>query len=390
MQLQPQGKVLVVDDEPRNVRLMEGVLLNAGYEVITAPCGREALAQVESQLPDIVLLDIMMPEMDGFEVCRRLKADENTMFLPVVMVTELDELEDRVRALEAGADDFLTKPVDESELLARVKSLIRMKRLHDALQKSYEDLRELEALREHLTHMIVHDMRTPLMAVMGGLQLMELSGQISPPAQGRDHFEMVCKGAETILSMTNDLLDITKMECGKMKLDLADVSVSQVVAAAEGGLQALAAKGELHLSFQVPADLPSVRADPEVLRRVLVNLVGNSLKFTPPGGQVRVTAAPIADGSRQAAGKPPDMSHPPTAVQVSVADTGPGIPPEHHDTIFEKFGQVEARSTYQRSSTGLGLTFCKMAIEVHGGRIWVESEEGKGSTFSFTVPIADG
>jgi two-component system sensor histidine kinase/response regulator len=363
-----EGRILVVDDMPVNVRLLAGILKLAGYEVVTASSGHEALDQFHSHAIDVVLLDVMMPDMDGFEVCQQIK--EEALFLPVVMVTALQETADRVKALEAGADDFLTKPVDELEVVARVKSLVRLKRQRDELERAYTELRRVEAMRDDLTNMIVHDLRTPLTSLLSGLQSLEMLGELS--THQLEVVWMAVTGGQTLLSIINDLLDIAKMESGTIELKQQEIAPVHVIGEAAAQVAALLNDKRLTLTKEALENLPLLRADQDKLCRTLVNLLGNAIKFTRQGGIITLTARHDA---------------PQREVIFSVSDTGEGIPKEAFERIFEKFGQVETRQGGRKMSTGLGLTFCKMTVEAHGGRIWVESELGKGSTFSFTLPI---
>lgn len=367
------GRILVVDDVPANVRLLAGILKIAGHEVETAPGGAEALerlAVANTPLPDLVLLDVMMPGMDGFEVCRRIKA--STPFLPVVLVTALHETADRVQGLDAGADDFLTKPVDEVEVTARVRSLVRVKRQRDSLERAYADLKRAETLRDHLTAMLVHDLRTPLTSLILPLETLSETATMDPnePELRREMLVMAKQSAYRLLGMVNDLLDVSKMESGQMMLDLADISPTSLLEDALRQVAALAENKNIELISDTPTAPPLIRGDASLLGRVLVNLLGNALKFTPTGGRVTTSIRSLPEGS----------------IMIAVQDTGEGIPKEAFSRIFEKFGQVEGRQAGRRMSTGLGLTFCKMAVEAHGGEIKVESEIGKGSTFSFTLP----
>jgi two-component system sensor histidine kinase/response regulator len=361
--------VMIVDDAPENIMVLDEIL-RADYKVKAANNGERALKIVLSEPPpDIVLLDILMPGMDGFEVCRRLKQDPRTQFIPVVMVTSLHALEDRVRALEAGADDFLTKPVEPSEVRARVRSLLRLKKMHDQLQSSYEQLQQLETMRENLTDMIVHDMRTPLTGIINGQMTVRMLLDIEAGTDADECQSIAENSAQTLLEMINGLLDITKMEAGEMKLNKQSVEPSAVIAAVEQSVRPLAKDGDLALQNAVSSALAPVSADAEMLRRILVNLAGNALKFTPPGGLVEIGAEDNEAETR-----------------FWVRDTGPGIPADYHSKIFEKFGQVESYTARKKLSTGLGLTFCKMAVEAHGGRIGLESTLEQGSTFFFTLP----
>ena len=372
------GRILVVDDIPTNVRLLEGILKVAGYEVVSAGGGEEALKQVEATNPDVVLLDVMMPDMDGFEVCRRIKADPARRWLPIVMVTALHETSDRVAAIEAGADDFLTKPVDEVEVEARVKSLVLVKRQRDDLENAYKDLRRAEAMRDGLAAMMVHDLRTPLTAILGSLETMK----IADPNEFQSELIDICsRSSNRLLSIVNDLLDVSKMESGQLKLmraplkipALIDDSLDQI-APGENGRRITRYDREIELKTELESGLPALNADYDLLSRTIINLVGNAIKFEPRNGAV--TIAVRRDESTPSAGD----------LLFSVRDNGPGVPVEDQERIFDKFGQVESSQQGRKLSTGLGLTFCKLAVEAHGGKIWVQSTPGEGSTFYFSIP----
>lgn len=362
------GRVLVVDDIAANVRLLAGILKVADYDVLTAESGADALQKVEEFAPDVVLLDVMMPEMDGFEVCRRLRENPHTAALPVVMVTALHETEDRVRALEAGADDFLTKPVNEIEVVARVKSLVRVKRGRDELESTLSDLQRAESLRDSLASMLVHDLRAPLTTILAPLEMLSSNAFGELNEMQSEVAEMATRGANRLLYLVNELLDVSKLESGNMTLQPSEFLLAPIVEEALELTGVLAGRDEQLVEREYSNDL-QVRADEDLLRRVLSNLLSNAVKFTPSDGRIGVGAK---TGDNE--------------VLFWVRDEGDGVPPEYRDKIFEKFGQVESRQEGRKLSTGLGLTFCKLAVEAHGGRIWIESEAGRGSTFFFTLP----
>ena len=373
-QTESAGVVFVVDDVAANVRLLAGILKVADYDVVTASSGAELLQRVVEVAPDVVLLDVMMPEMDGFEVCRRLRAQESTKTLPVVMVTALHETEDRVRALDAGADDFLTKPVNEIEVVARVKSLVRIKRGRDDLERAYADLQRAEGLRDSLASMLVHDLRTPLTTIIAPMQMLhdEDLGELNETQI--EVAAMSIRSAQRLLHLVNELLDVSKMQDGRLTLQRANIDIARAVEEAIEFTGAERKSGESDFSRQITReysfDLPTVNGDNDLVRRVLSNLLGNAMKFTP---QEKL----IATGARVENDE----------MLLWVRDEGDGVPAEYHEKIFDKFGQVESRQEGRKFSTGLGLTFCKLAVEAHGGRIWLESVENEGSTFYFTLPM---
>ncbi len=366
------GHILIVDDTPLNVRLLSSILEIEGYTVVTATNGPDALKLVPETAPDVVLLDVMMPGMDGFEVCRRLKAEAFSAHLPVVMVTALQDTQNRVQALEAGADDFLTKPVDEIEVLARVKTLVRTKRGRDELENAYAALQRSEGLRDSLSQMLVHDLRTPLTAIMASLDILLSNYRGKMDELQNELLDMCMSSCRQMINQVSELLDVGRLESGAMELNRQTISADEVLEQALNQVQGLARNRNITIANSIAANTPSFSADPDLLRRVLVNLIGNSLKFCPAGSALVVNAAPQQN-----------------EVLFSVLDNGPGIAPEDCEKIFDKWGQAESSQTGRKSSSGLGLTFCRLAVEAHGGKIWVESIVGQGSDFLFTIPLTN-
>ena len=369
------GHVLVVDDEERNLELIEAMLVSDEYRVSRAFSGKEALAIAENNCLDVILLDVMMPEMDGFEVCRRLKLNPMTRPIPVLMVTALNKKAHRVRAMEFGADDFLNKPVDRTELLVRVRSLVRIKRYHDELKQSLDEiavqnerLRELEKTKEHLIHMIIHDMNNPLMAITGNLELMLMdSDDLSA-----EHRQTVtdCTGfCRDLQMMIDELLLIHRMETGNLTLQKQRLDMRQLVGDLLGQFSARASEGDIRLTFSAPTICPDVDMDPRIMKRVLANLIDNALRHTPSGGKVWIEA---------------EVQEAEGILKLNVCDTGNGLLPAQCETIFELYEQVEAKNN---GAGGLGLAFCKMAVEAHNGKIRAESPGAdRGTAFRIEMP----
>jgi signal transduction histidine kinase len=369
--------ILVVDDNRRNRDMLSRRLRKQGYDVALAENGREALEAVRARPFAMVLLDIMMPEMDGYKVLQQLKSDETLSHIPVIMISALDELESVVRCIEMGAEDYLPKPFNPTLLKARIGACLEKKRVRDLalrftgeLQENYKKLQELEKQRDDLTHMIVHDLRTPLSSIITGMQMMEMVGNLNESQQ--EIAGIALRGGETLLGMINDLLDVEKMESGSMQLEISTINATEIIAEAAGQVASLCEDKKLTLLREIASDLPSFQGDKSKLIRVLVNLLGNAIKFTSTAGTLTV-AAKLGEDEE--------------FLLFSVSDTGEGIPKESFSHIFEKFGQVEDRTEGRMMSTGLGLTFCRLAAEAHGGHIDVESTLGEGSTFSFSIPL---
>jgi two-component system sensor histidine kinase/response regulator len=324
---------------------------------------------------------VMMPGIDGLELCRRIKQDEKTKMIPVVMVTVLTEKEHHIRAMDAGADDFLSKPVDRTELLVRVKSLLRIKSYHDDLVESHreiteknERLQELEKIREGLTYMIIHDLNNPLMAISGTLELFVKSKKGLSKDRLRG-IEKCLEYCEDLQNLIQSLLDMNRMEEGNLVLNKEETDVGELTDYVLEQFHPKIKDKEISLSFPRPEPVPPVQADRRLLKRVVANLLNNAVRHTPPGGEVEVTLRFLPDEE---------------SLSYSVKDNGDGLAPEYHRKIFDKFEQVELKKRgVIAGENGLGLAFCKMAVEAHGGKIWVESEgEDKGCTFRFVIPKA--
>ncbi|HEX9995846.1 MAG TPA: ATP-binding protein [Abditibacterium sp.] len=512
-------KILVADDSALAAKIQARVLEGQGYEVVIARDGIEAAQAVYAEWPDLVLLDIFMPRMNGYQVCRLLKSDPAVSNIPIVISTASHAREAEFWSLHTGADAFLLKGALPSELLVTVEQLLRDKEPHrespsslaipqlgpeeilskvcaiadrelytttvervhlqtilgnlcegiltldrqgqvasanqflcrlvgmteseligcplpvflgseagtythemfvasiegDVVEPRDSEVRDqagratpvsinvapvrdyldeivgcvvlfqditrrkqvesLSQLKNDLTAMIVHDLRTPLTALLTGLQSLDYMGE-NDELQ-RELLDISLAGGESLLSMINDLLDISKMEDGSMQLERRELHAQELAASAIQQVAPLAANKGLHLSHKISLDVEAVWGDENKLLRSLVNLLSNAIKFTPQNGHVtlKIESTPITNENGDGEG-----------ILISMSDTGEGIPESAYERIFEKFGQVESRREGRHSSTGLGLTFCKMAVEAHGGHIWVQSTLGQGSTFSFVLP----
>ncbi|EDY21396.1 response regulator receiver sensor signal transduction histidine kinase [Chthoniobacter flavus Ellin428] len=363
--------ILVVDDTPANLQLLTGMLKERGYKVRPVPSGKLALLAAKNAPPDLILLDINMPELDGYEVCTQLKRDERTRDVPVLFISALNETMDKVLAFGVGGLDYITKPFQFEEVDARVAAHLKLRRLqldlavrNRELQRNNEELRRLQELRDNLTQMIVHDLRSPLTGIFGTYELLALEAdKLSPEIQKM--IELSQGSLDQILSMINSLLDVSKIEAGELQLHRCDCDL--VALAREAADMLAGIGGKRRVLIEPESENLRLSIDRDLIFRVLQNLLGNALKFTKPAGEIRVRLERRND-----------------RVRVSVIDNGPGISPEYHRRIFEKFGQVECATT--RTGTGLGLTFCRLVIEAHGGAIGVVSAMGKGSTFWFELP----
>ena len=370
--------ILVADDSESNCELLRDQLHSLGFRTVAAYDGPSVLEATIAQRPHLVILDVNMPAgslgvddgATGFEVCRRLKRDPRTSSTPVIFVTGLDESADRVRAVEAGGDDFLTKPHDRLLLGARVRSLLQLRAATDALEDSFRRLRELERVRDDLMKMIVHDLKTPLTSILATLELLG-DGDMGPLSERQHGAVADTQGkAEELLSLINDLLEVRRIEETSIALHVEALDPGELMEELLRDWTLRFQQERTMASADVAGDAPRFRGDRGMLKRVFANLIQNALVHSPEPIELALVARADANG-----------------IRFTVVDTGPGISAEYHDVIFQKFEQVRAPHAPRLRTSGLGLTFCRLIVEAHGGRIWVQSSEGHGSAFHFLLPL---
>jgi two-component system, sensor histidine kinase and response regulator len=368
----PVPTILVVDDNAENRALARATLEDEGYRVVTASGGDEAIELFEVERPDCVLLDIRMPGTDGFAVCARIRASSHGADTPVVFLTALRDVDTFDRALRAGGDDFLTKPVRPTELVIRVQAALKLRRMSAELREQYDlvrrqrdDLIRLQLQKERLTAFVVHDLKNPVNAMDLHAQLLLRNRAL--PADARESVTRIRTDARTLLRLVLNLLDIAKSEEDALIPRLEEIDVEALTAEVVSASEVLATLAEVKLERQI--ELRRLRADPDLLRRVLENLLDNAIRHVPNGTVVRLIAAREGDSAA-----------------FRVADSGHGIPPEMREKIFDRFVQLESgERVVERAGRGLGLAFCKLAVEAHGGTIRVEDSDG-GAVFCVRLP----
>lgn len=370
--------ILVADDVPANVELLFDQLHVLGFRAIAAYDGPSALQACFERRPDLCILDVSMPAGDlgcddrstGFEVARRIKRDPRTKSIPVIFVTALNDTTDRVKAIEAGGDDFLTKPHNRLVLGARVRSLLRLKAATDALEDSNRKLRELEKIRDDLMKMIVHDLKTPLTSVLATLEML-LDGDFGGLDESQRKAITDAEGkSEDLLALIGDLLEVSRIEEAEVTLDLQPLAPAALLTEVVHEWQVRFQQEGAQANVDVADDAPVFEADKGLLKRVFGNLIQNALTHSATAVKLQLSAKRDGDG-----------------VLFTVADNGPGIPPEYHEVIFRKFERVKTPNVPRTRSSGLGLAFCKLAVDAHGGRIWVQSSgQGQGSAFHIALP----
>lgn len=371
MEINPsEYKILIVDDVMSNVLLLKVLLTNEKFAIATASNGRQALEQVEKENPDLVLLDVMMPDMSGFEVAQHLKSNPNTADIPIIFLTALNSTADIVKGFQVGANDFISKPFNKEELIIRVThqiSLVAAKRL--ILSKT-EELQRTIAGRDKLYSVIAHDLRSPMGSIKMVLNMLILN--LLSEKIGAEMYELLTMANQTtedVFSLLDNLLKWTKSQIGKLNVVYQDVDLVEVTDGVIEIFSMVASLKKIKIREMKPEKM-MVNADIDMLKTVVRNLLSNAIKFSKENSEVLVKMEEV-DGM----------------AVVSVQDYGCGISEEgqkkllHTDTHFSTFG------TNNEEGSGLGLLLCKDFVVKNGGKLWFTSKEGEGSIFSFSIPV---
>lgn len=374
MEINPsEYKILIVDDVMSNVLLLKVLLTNEKFQIATASNGRQAIDQVEKEKPDLVLLDVMMPDMSGFEVSQQLKANPETSEIPIIFLTALNSTADIVKGFQVGGNDFISKPFNKEELIIRVThqiSLIAAKRI---IVAQTEELRKTITGRDKLYSVIAHDLRSPMGSIKMVLNMLILN--LPSESIGEEMYELLTMANQTtedVFSLLDNLLKWTKSQIGKLKVVYQELNMVEVVEGVSEIFTMVAGLKNIKIVQDMPVVPVVVRADIDMLKTVIRNLISNAIKFSNEGSEVLVSLTE-EDGM----------------AIVSVKDSGCGIDEEnqkkllHTDTHFSTFG------TNNEEGSGLGLLLCQDFIVKNGGKLWFTSKKGEGSTFSFSVPLLE-
>ncbi|MGE3727339.1 MAG: response regulator [Candidatus Sericytochromatia bacterium] len=367
------ANILLVDDTPANLKVLTELLKEYHYKVRAVPSGKLALKSVEHRQPDLILLDINMPEMNGYEVCQHLKDNPITANIPVIFISALDDIQDKVQAFRQGGVDYITKPFQIEEVHARIKTHLtigelqkELKQKNSHLESQLCQLQEMEAMQDTLVHMVVHDIKVPLTGATLLVSHMDATSANLPPRVAAQ-LQETSKIMERMNMALQNILDLGKMEWGKLTLKYETLELVSALKAWLQEIETLSAHVQLEIQFpQEPLD---IEADPRLLKRIVFNLLMNAFRYTTEGKKVQIKLLPEKE-----------------RFCLAISDQGPGVPEEYRESIFEKYVQIQLSHKNDPASSGLGLAFCKMAIEAHHGHIGLESEVGQGSTFWFTLP----
>ncbi len=366
-------KILVIEDDPNSAAILQKLLAHERYEVITASDGMEALEKVDAERPDLVVLDIMMPGLDGFAVTRKLRGDPRFRDLPIIVVSAKGQSEDIAQGLDLGANDYLAKPIILEELLARVRTQLRLKDAQDRLRRANEELRKMSDIKGRLVTVVSHELRTPLTSIRGALELVLKRSRDALPANCLQLLDISIRNTDRLIRLVNDVLDFSRLEQQGQAMRMTRFQVEPLLRRAIDEVLALGEEDGIVVDIDIVTDLPDGLGDPERVHQVAINLLSNAIKFSESGGRVVVRA--LTEGERW--------------IRVEVVDHGPGIPLEDIPKVFEPFRQLERPGRGGGGGTGLGLAISRDIVERCGGRMDVESAPGRGSTFSFTILRAD-
>lgn len=374
MQPDIRGNILLVDDTPDNLRLLSTMLTEQGYEVRSVINGAMALMGVQAEPPDLILLDINMPQMNGYEVCQQLKAGDRTREIPVIFISALEDVLDKVKAFAVGGVDYITKPFHVEEVLARLENQLTICRLQKQLksqnaqlQQQMLELQELNSLKEEFLHAVSHDLRTPIMGTLLVLKnLLSKSGENI--SVSRSILERMIHSSDRQLNLLNSLLESHSNEMRGILLCCEPVQLNPMIQDLTADLEPLLTKNQVELINLIPLDLPFVNGDPLQLRRVFENLLTNALSHNPPGLTLTLRATQKQE-----------------MIYCTVEDNGVGIERSQCELLFERY----VRGSRTRSiGVGLGLYLCRQIITAHGGQIGVDSTPGTGTTFWLSLPLA--
>lgn len=363
--------VLVVDDVAKNLQLASSVLRKSGYRVSPASSGKQALERIENIRPDIILLDLMMPEMSGLEVCRRLKSDAATADIPIIFLTASNEMEDLLNAFEMGAVDYVGKPFYASELLARVRIHLELKHSREQLQKANDRLVDLNEEKNEFMGIASHDLKNPLTSIIGISQLIA-SNDAMPIDKVRSWVGKIEAQSEKMVYLIKNLLDVNRLDQGELRYNMVRLDFSPVVNEIYSHQLSMAEAKDQIMTIELDSNPLHIKCDQNILMQVLENLISNAVKYSPRGKHIWIEAKKVGEYA-----------------EFSVRDEGPGLSAADQEKLFQRFTKLSPQPTGGEHSSGLGLSIVKRFVEEMGGEVFVESKEEEGSTFGARFKLLD-
>jgi signal transduction histidine kinase len=358
----PRFKILIVDDVTKNIQLVASILKEVGYEIYYALDGPMALEQLKRETFDLILLDVMMPGMDGFEVCEKIKEKTEYADIPIVFLTAKADIESIKHGFKIGGVDYITKPFNREELLARVKTHLR-------IQQHRKELQSLNATKDRFFSIIAHDLKSPFNQLLGLSELIESLAAKSDDEEIRNMALLINESAKKGKDLLENLLDWSRNQTGSISFNPTDVSLKVLVDDILEMTRYYAKQKSIEINLNIPEDLMVV-ADENMLKTVMRNLLTNAIKFTPNRGIIQVGATRGQDH-----------------IHITVRDNGVGIKPEILPKLFRIDQNPTTKGTSEEKGTGLGLILCKEFVDMHKGKIWAESTPGEGSIFHVTLPV---
>ncbi len=364
--------ILIVDDVSRNLQVIGNILLEEGFEISLASDGYEALETVRMDKPDLILLDIMMPDINGYEVCTVLKADESTKDIPVIFLTAKTETEDIVQGFQIGGEDYITKPFKKEELLVRINTHLRLKKARDIILQQNEELKKLNDEKNEFLGIATHDLKNPLNSIKGLAELILMEDGETPKDEILEYAGLIKSSSDYMLQIILDLLNVNAIEEGRINYELTYFDIGELVHTLVDKFRMQAEAKQITLHYNSSFPMQFCEADMTRMQQVIENLISNAIKFSQFNKNIWI-----------------DLKKGRTfgTIIVQIKDEGPGLSSEDLTKLFGKFVRLSPRPTNGENSTGLGLSIVKKLVEAMNGEIWCESELGKGATFILELKV---
>ncbi|HKJ34594.1 MAG TPA: hybrid sensor histidine kinase/response regulator [Balneolales bacterium] len=373
--------ILIVDDTQHNVQVLSQLIRVAGYRVIAAFNGKDALDLASKRKPDLVLLDILMPEMDGFQVCELFKKNNDLKNIPIIFLSALSDAESKIKGFKVGGIDYITKPFHREEVLARIDLHLTLQKLEEERKKNIKELenreknlKSLNRAKDEVMRIVSHDIRNPLTGIIGVANMIQNQDDLSK-GELRGMMEMIEQSSQELLKLVNDVLEADFVESGGFNLNLEKVDITHIVSKTVELHRPSAYSKSIDLFVNIQNEIPPVQIDVQKMNQILGNLISNALKYTPLGGQIEVG---VGYCSKNQNGQG-DLT-------ISVTDNGIGISENDIPILFERYNKNRRPGIHGEKGTGLGLNIVKRFVEMHDGNIEVHSSKGEGTEFKITLP----